>query len=366
MEYRIWRIVPGGRCGEDCRCEKSMLQIRHCGFSDSAQWDDYAQSHPGSTIYHLSGWRRVIEETFGHRTFYLLALGQGQPVGILPLVLMESRIFGCFLTSLPFFNYGGVVANSAAVERALVDEAIAIADREEVQHLELRHSEEKALGLVTRAHKLSLRLDLPKQASDLWAGFKAKLRSQILRPQKEGLTARIGGIEELDNFYRVFSTNMRDLGTPVYPKRFFRAILREFPDKTRICATFLRDRPVAAGFLVSFRRELEIPWASSLRRYNPLSPNMLLYWTVLSYACQSGHERFDFGRSTPGGSTYRFKEQWGARPFSLYWQYWLKEGISLPDLSPENPKYQTAIRAWRRLPVRVANLFGPGIIKYVP
>ena len=185
-----------------------MLQITRCNSSDSEQWDDYARTHPQSSVYHLSGWRRVIEETFGHRVFYLLALDQDRPAGILPLVLMESRIFGRFLTSLPFFNYGGVVANNAAAERALVEEAIAIAGRERVQHVELRHTEEKALGLVTRAHKLSLRLDLPKQAAELWAGFKAKLRSQIRKPQKEGLTARIGGIEELDNFYLVFATNM--------------------------------------------------------------------------------------------------------------------------------------------------------------
>ena len=331
-----------------------MLKITHCRSGNSAQWDDYVRNHPESSVYHLSGWRRVIERTFGHRTFYLLALEQGQPVGVLPLVLMKSLIFGRFLISLPFFNYGGVVADNAGVERALVKEAISIAGREKVRHIELRHTEDKVLGLVTRAHKVSLRLHLPKRADELWAGFKAKLRSQVRRPQKGGFTARIGGIEELDHFYRVFATNMRDLGTPVYPKRFFRAILQEFPDTTRICTTLLGDRPVAAGFLVSFRRELEIPWASSLRRYNSLSPNMLLYWTVLAYG------------STPGGSTHRFKEQWGARPVQLYWQYWLSDRVRVPDLSPGNPRFRTAVRVWRRLPVRVANLFGPRIVKYIP
>jgi len=343
-----------------------VLQITHSRSGDSARWDDYVRNHPESSVYHLSRWRHVIEKTFGHRTFYLLALEQGQPVGVLPLVLMQSLIFGRFLVSLPYFNYGGVVANNAVVERALVEEAIAIGRREKVQHMEFRHAEEKLLDLVTRRHKVSLRLDLPKRADDLWAGFKAKLRSQIRKPQKEGFTARIGGAEDLDHFYRVFATNMRDLGTPVYPKGFFRAILREFPDTTRICTTFLGDEPVAAGFLVSFGRALEIPWASSLRRYNAMSPNMLLYWTVLSYACESGHERFDFGRSTPGGATYRFKEQWGARPLPLSWQYWLRNGNGLPDLSPENSRYRSAIRLWQRLPVRVANVLGPRIVKYLP
>lgn len=343
-----------------------MLRIVRSRSTDSAEWDEYARTHTGSSVYHLSGWRHVIEETFGHQTFYLLAWEKGQPVGLLPLVFIQSRIFKRLLISLPFFTYGGVVANNPVVERALVAEAVALAARENVHYMELRHTQEKALGLLSRTHKVSLRLSLPKRAEDLWDNFKAKLRSQIRKPQKEGFTARIGGIEELDHFYRVFAINMRDLGTPVYPKRFFRTILRQFPETTKICITLLGDKPVAAGFLVSFRRGLEIPWASSLRRYNPLSPNMLLYWTALSYACQSGHESFDFGRSTPGGPTYQFKEQWGAKPFPLYWQYWLRDKNRLPELSPGNPSYRRAIRVWQRLPVPVASLLGPAIVKYLP
>ncbi len=160
---------------------------------------------------------------------------------------------------------------------------------------------------------------------------------------------------------------MRDLGTPVYPKKFFNNILKEFPETTWICTIYTKDeQPVASGVLVGFKEMLEIPWASSLRNYNNYSPNMLLYWGVLKFACEKGYKVFDFGRSTPNEGTYKFKEQWGAKPLQLYWHYWLKNGGHLPELNPKNPKYQIAIKIWQTLPVGLTRLIGPAIVKNIP
>jgi FemAB-related protein (PEP-CTERM system-associated) len=196
--------------------------------------------------------------------------------------------------------------------------------------------------------------------------FPSKLRSQIRRPQKEGMTARVGGIELLGEFYRVFSRNMRDLGTPVYGKAFFRTILETFPKETAICSVSWNENVVAAGLVYAFREVIEIPWASSDRRYDRLSPNMLLYSTVLEYACQHGYKVFDFGRSSVDSGTYRFKQQWGAQQHQLYWYYWLAAGQDIPQLNPENPKYKAAIALWQYLPLPLTNFLGPHIVKYLP
>jgi FemAB-related protein (PEP-CTERM system-associated) len=212
-----------------------------------------------------------------------------------------------------------------------------------------------------------MRLNLYHKSSDLWNNFSSKLRSQIKRPIKEGMYSRIGRQEELDSFYTVFSINMRDLGTPVYAKKFFNHILRTFPESSWICTVYQRDGiPVASGFLVGFKHILEIPWASSLRDYNSLSPNMLLYWSVLKFAVESGYRIFDFGRSTPGGGAYRFKEQWGGKPVQLYWHYWLRNGRQLPELNPRNPKYSIAIALWKKLPLTIAEIIGPSIVRNIP
>jgi FemAB-related protein (PEP-CTERM system-associated) len=320
-----------------------------------------------SSCYHLTCWKDVIEESFGHRTYYLLSEDHDEVTGILPLVHLKSAIFGNFIISLPYFNYGGVCADNPIIAGRLIDEAIRIAKDADVDHIELRHTWSVSNGMPVKTGKVSMRLPLANNLDALWTAFSSKLRSQIRKPEKLGMYSKIGQEDELDSFYKVFSTNMRDLGTPVYPKYFFGNIIRRLPDSARICSVYTKDGlPVAAGLLLGFKDRMEIPWASSLRTHNHLSPNMLLYWASLQFACKKGYGCFDFGRSTPGEGTYRFKEQWGAKPVQLFWHYWLKNGGPLPELNPKNPKYQLAIKVWRRLPIGLTRLIGPKIVKNLP
>jgi len=337
---------------------------------DPERWDGYVNHAAASTLYHLYGWRRVVEESFGHETPYLSASDESSRViGVLPLVQLQSRLFGHMLVSMPFFNYGGICADREDVRQALLHAAIALATERKVDFIEIRHdeqNEEWQRGLAKKSAKVSMRLPLPASADELWKSLGSKLRNQIQRPRKEGMTCAIGGAELLDGFYDVFSSNMRDLGTPVYSKAFFRNILSQFPDRAWICSVYSDKRPVASGLLIGFKQRIEIPWASSLRSFNRLSPNMLLYWSGLEHACMRGYREFDFGRSTPNEGTYRFKEQWGAKPHPLHWYYWLPGGREMPQVNPRNPKYRTAIALWQRLPVSVTRLIGPGIVKYIP
>ena len=177
---------------------------------------------------------------------------------------------------------------------------------------------------------------------------------------------KIGNSEELESFYKVFSINMRDLGTPVYSKHFFKNIIEEFPHSTWICTVYSGKEPIASGLLVGFKDTVEIPWSSSRRDFNRYKPNMLLYWTALSWACERGYRIFDFGRSTPGEGTYIFKEQWGAKAVPLYWHYWMREEGALPELNPQNPKYAAAIKVWKKLPIGLTRMIGPAIVKNLP
>ena len=335
---------------------------------DQQKWNAFVVTAEQSSCYHQIGWKQVIEKTFGHKTFYLMVEDEAGGIeGVLPLVQLKSRLFGNFLVSLPYFNYGGACASHEGGLNKLLNEARLLATELNAEHIELRHTEHLYPDLPVKTNKVAMRLTLPSDTESLLKSFPAKLRSQIKRPQKEGMVSKVGTTDQFDNFYAVFSENMRDLGTPVYAKSFFWNILETFPETSWICTVFAREGlPVASGFLVGFKEMLEIPWASSLKRYNSLSPNMLLYWSVLKFASESGYRIFDFGRSTPGEGTYRFKEQWGAKPVPLYWHYWLRNGCMLPELNPKNPKYQLAIRIWKQLPLRLTRMFGPAIVKYLP
>ena len=334
---------------------------------DEALWEQFVLKHPQASGYQTLAWRGVISKVFGHRTFYLMAKDDGGMVhGVLPLVLTKSPMFGRFLTSMAFFNYGGILADGADTRVALLEAAARTAKNVGAAHIELRQFEPLETIWPVRSHKVSMRLSLPPDSDTLLKAYPSKLRSQIRRAQKEGMDVRLGGAELLEDFYRVFARCMRDLGTPVYEKWFFQSILETFPKDVRLCVVSLKGMPLASGLLYGFRRTLEIPWAASDKRYSRLAPNMLLYNAVLEYACREGFKEFDFGRSSVDSGTYRFKQQWGAQPHQLYWYYWLAEGQGIPELNPGNPKFKAAISVWQHLPLPVANLIGPHIVKYLP
>lgn len=344
--------------------------VRLCVAKESEEarlWDQYVLEHPLGTGYHLVAWGKLIQSVFGHQTLYLMALGADRRVcGVLPLVLLSSRLFGTFLVSVPYVNYGGVLADDLDTRDSILQAATRHASALGAEHIELRHRGSPPLEWPKKDHKVSMVLDLPSQYENLLKSFPPKLRSQIRRGEKEGMEVREGGAELIEQFYAVFSRNMRDLGTPVYDKAFFYKILGTFPKDARIFTVVYRGDPVAAGFVYGFRQVLEVPWASADRRYARFAPNMLLYGAMLKYACEQGYRCFDFGRSSKHSGTYRFKEQWGARPVQLEWHYWLRDGGALPQLNPQNAKYKLAIELWKKCPLSVTTWIGPRLSKYLP
>lgn len=357
--------LPAGRAYSRKSHDRNEISVSLLN-NEQDEWNNYVTGNPAASIYHRVEWQALIQKSFGHKGFYFLARRpNGEIAGILPLIRLKSRLFGDFLVSMPYFNYGGAIADEGLIEDMLMQAANEHAATLGLSHIEYRDDIPRK-GLPVRSNKVNMILPLPRDEESLWAGFSSKLRSQIRRPQREPLETLYGSEEHLDDFYTVFSRNMRDLGTPVYAKAFFSNILHCFPRESRILVVRMKNRPVAAGFLIGHRDRLEIPWASSAREVNPLGVNMFLYWKVLQYAIDKHYRYFDFGRSSTGSGTYRFKEQWGAQPKQLYWHYHLNEDRELPSLNPSNPKYLLAINIWKRLPLILTNRLGPLIVRNLP
>lgn len=337
---------------------------------------------------HLFGWKGIIENTYGHETVYLMAAqdsinkNASPPTqerrvrGLLPLVHLKHVLFGNELVSMPFLDTGGILADDPATKKALWREAVRLAESKKAGALELRQHvplTSPDAGPFTgsgeqhpyiRTDKARMLLPLPVSSQDLMASFKSKLRSQIRKPMKEGLKPVVGARDLLDEFYGVFSTNMRELGSPVHAKALFLNMLEAFPEQARL--VLIRNpkgTPQAAGLVFGFNKTLHNPWASFLREYSAQSPNMLLYWHMLAYACEHAYEVFDFGRSSRDEGTYRFKAQWGALDSPLYW-YRLSFRGKQEDPA-QSRLFQTASRCWKQLPLPVANFIGPGIRKYI-
>jgi len=341
------------------------LSIRKLTHDLEPEWNEYALKNRAS-IYHDTRWIQLIKKVFGHDSHHILALADGAVVGMLPLVQLKSRLFGNYLVSMPYFNYGGVVADDDSVMRALLQSASEISRDRRCSHIEMRFDHKLDTDLRVRLEKVTMLLDLPDDPDKLWQAIGSKRRSQVKRPIREGVEFITGGEELLDEFYTVFSNNMRDLGTPVYSKRFFKEILRAFNSESFIAIVRLNGEPVGAGFLLGHQGKLEIPWASTLRKYNRFGINMYMYWNILRVAIEKKYQVFDFGRSSKDAGTLKFKKQWGAEQKQLYWYYDIKEGGPLPGLNPSNKKYQAAISAWKKMPVNLTRIIGPHIVKNLP
>jgi FemAB-related protein (PEP-CTERM system-associated) len=270
------------------------------------------------------------------------------------------------MVSMPYFNYGGIVADSHEVLMSLISSAHELYDELGCSHIEIRFDSEQKIELPVRTDKIAMLLDLPDDPDDLWQAIGSKRRAQVKRPIREGVKFLSGGTELLDDFYYVFSKNMRDLGTPVYSKQFFRVILDTFSENTFIAVVRLNGEAVSAGFLIGNNGKLEIPWASTLRKVNRLGVNMYLYWNILNNAIEKNFQVFDFGRSSKDAGTLKFKKQWGGHEKQLYWYYDLPEGQQLPNLNPRSKKFGTAISVWKKIPVTLTNLIGPSIVKNLP
>ncbi len=340
------------------------LYIDTAGYSDARRWDDFVRSRPESTFCQLHGWRPIVEEILGHETRYLMArAGDASVAGVLPLVRVRSRLFGDYLMSMPFLNYGGPLGDEDAVE-LLVRHARDVAEAADVDLLELRARSPLPGDLDTSDRKITVLLDLPSDPEELWKALRSKVRSQVRRPMKEGMEVRTD-LDQIRPFYDIYCRNMRDLGTPVLPLSFFTRVLHLFEDHITFAAVYHEGKAVAAGAGITHGSEFEITWASALREYSRMAPNMLLYWSLMEEMSRRGLETFNFGRCTPGGGTHRFKSQWGGRDVPLPWAQWSPDGVDATP-SPDSPKYRLATSIWQKLPLAVTNRLGPVLARSLP
>jgi serine/alanine adding enzyme len=333
-----------------------------------AEWDAYVEGHAEGTAYHRAASVRIGAEAFGLRTFFLWAHDEaGRIVGVLPLVEQSSLLFGHFLISVPYFTYGGILADTEAAAAALAREAAEVGARRGVAHVELRHSApQAALTLPERLDKVSMVLSLPPTEAELSKQLGSKLRSQIKRAEREQVEIAWGGVELLPEFYQVFAPAMHRLGTPVYSRRFFEVACRAFGPLCAVLVVRGQGEPQAAAIVVRHRDRIEVPWAAATEAAKRGAINMRMYWEMLRYSIGAGAQAFDFGRSTVDSGTYRFKAQLGATAQQLHWHYWLRGGGEVPKLNQSNPKYARAADLWRRMPLWCANLIGPYIVRNLP
>lgn len=320
--------------------------------------------HNSASFYHSKQFMSLLEKSFSLTAHILVAFDKhGEILGGLPLFITRSIMFGAFATSIPHVNYGGPISSKSNVCIGLMEQLPILCLELNVKNIQVR-SMQKLGNWPTSTKKVSMLRALQNDTQSFDASIGAKVRAQAKKAEKAEPTIKFGSIELLNDFYLVFSQNMRDLGTPVYAKTWFKNYLEMFPEKSEICVGYIKEKPVSCGLLTYHNNVAEIPWASTLREANVYDMNMWTYRQVLHHCINKKFRWFDFGRSTINAGTFKFKKQWGAKPFQHYWYTVTSKGYTLSEeLSPDDPKFKLAIALWQRLPLMVANKLGPFIVK---
>ena len=351
----------------------NSLKIKLAEENDQERWDEYVNRHPDSSPYHLFAWQKAVKQAYGFRSYSLLAQDGVNVTGILPLIFLKTPFLQRALVALPYCDVGGALADTEKVEEGLLREAVDLAQEVKANAIDLRGEiSNKTLEQLdcpvseTSHDKIRMKLVLPGSSEKLWSSFKSKLRSQVRKAEKNGLVFSWGGEKNIDEFYSVVCENMHDLGSPVHSKKWFQSVLKNFGASARMGIVRKNETAIGAGLILSVGSKICIPWASTLRRYNKLSPNMLLYWKLLEFAAETGCASFDFGRSTLGEGTYKFKAQWGAQPEPLVWYILSNERReNITSSSKSSSKREMVEKLWRILPLQVTNLLGPVVRKHI-
>lgn len=340
------------------------VRVRSLDAASAPAWDSFVRARPEAGFFHLSAWARVIEQAFRHKTHFAMAEQDGAIVGVLPLARMKTPLFGDLLASTPFCVYGGPVAATPEATAALEAHAIELHRSTGAACLEFRH----------------LRLPVPDPAEHGWgmrpplywtfrkpitgdaeADMKAiprKQRAMVRKGIQNGLTSISNS--DIATLHRVYAESVRNLGSPVFPRRYFQALADAFPDEHDVTTVLHEGRPVASVLNFHFREEVLPYYGGGTAQARNVAANDFMYWEVIRRAgAERGARLFDFGRSKSETGAFSFKKNWGFEPTALHYAYRLRPGATLPENNPKNPRYAAMIKVWKRLPLPVANFLGP-------
>ncbi len=329
-------------------------------------WDAFVFAQPMGTFFHRVAWRDVIARAFGHKPLYALAERDGAIVGVLPLFHMTSLLFGKALVSSPFCVYGGPLAADDEAAAALAAYAAEMRRKYGVASVEFRHYHAEATPLAEGwvegpERYVTFRKAIAADDDANLQAIPRKQRAMVRKGIGNGLTSHIGAA--IDPFYRIYAESVRNLGTPVFSRRYFRLLLDAFADCADVLTVLDDGAPIAAVLNFYFRDEVLPYYGGGTARARGRAANDFMYWEVMRAAAARGVRLFDFGRSKLGTGAFSFKKNWGFSPTPLRYRYLLAEGARIPDNNPLNPKYRLMIAAWKQLPLALANRLGPPIVR---
>jgi len=344
-------------------------EIQRLSSEQFTKWDAYVKAHQEGSFFHLSGWQTVIENSFNHACYFLYAEQEGAICGVLPLIEVKSKLFGHALVSTPFCVYGGAIADSSEIVRQLEGEACQLAEKLGVDYLELRYKDKQDSKLLLKQAHSTFGCEIGEDSDKILAKIKKKQRAVIRHSLKNELSYSISSTAkntDFTDFYQLLSTSYRNLGTPIFTEHYFENLMTTFGDCSDIAVIRDKDNMPSSAVMNFYFNEQVLPYyGGGNDRARGLKSADFMYYQVMCHAQEKGKTWFDFGRSKNDSGPYKYKKNWGMEPQPLHYYYHLVKASELPNLSPNNPKYKYFIAMWQKLPLKISQLIGPFLSKYL-
>ena len=345
------------------------VRVRELLPGEDARWDAFVRDHDGGTFFHLSGWRKVVEDVFGHVPYYLVAERGREWLGVLPLFWVKSPFVGKNMISLPYAVYGGVLAadGDEAITTTLKETARAQGVELSADYVELRNEVAQSTGNPTSDLYVIYRKELPKEPGEVMAGIPKKARAEV-RHAHEKFHLKFEESKDLAAFFQLFSKNKGRLGTPSLPLRWFKALFEEFGSNVVIHAVRTPDdQMIAAVMSFCHKGAIYAYYSGSNAKFHRTGVNDFIYAKIMEWGVEKGFHTFDFGRSRADTGAGRFKRNMGFEATPLQYEYMLlHEAAELPNFHPSNPRLRLWQRVWSGLPSFIAKGLGGRLSRYLP
>lgn len=339
-----------------------MLDI----FGDCSRWDAYVEKNPAATVYHMSAWGRAVSRSMGHKCYYITVEENDEICALIPLIHVKSMLFGNSLVSVAFATNGGPLFDNGDALRVLDEECRKLTEKLNADYLECRNMDAVHDDWPVKKDMYStFRKELSADNEENMLAIPRKQRAMVRKGIKFDLKAVIDDFP--DRLFAMYSESVRNLGSPVFPKKLFYCLKQEYGENCEIL-TIETDQGKAVSSVMTFyfRDEVVPYYGGGTFEARGLAANDFMYWSLMERAASVRHCRiFDFGRSKNGTGAFSFKKNWGFEPKPLNYEFILKNGAEMPDINPLNPKYQLMIKVWKKLPLPLANIVGPLISKYL-
>jgi FemAB-related protein (PEP-CTERM system-associated) len=339
------------------------LTAETCG-----EWDAYVRSAQDGLPLHLSGWRQVMQKTYGYETRYLMARSGQRIVGVLPLFLVPSRLTGKRGMTMP----GGLCADNDAVAISLLEKGLQTAIVDGVDRLLVQDSRQKGPdNWQTESRHVYWLVNLGASEEDLWRGLDGNIRRQVRKAKRNNLEIEVGRDEMLiEPFYNMFSQFTHQAGTPVFSRAFLQNVVDAFPGGYNIALVRYEEQPIAGYFQVEMGDTVYGMWGAALSATLKLRPAYLALWEIMRDAVNNGFTYLDMGRSPAEANASKFKGQWGGKSNPVYQTIIMsnenEHSNSMTSQVQSDERFQLFMQIWPRLPLSLTRYLGPKLRWHIP